>query len=106
VVYFLLSISLALLNEAMVHYNRRHALRSGRLYMYVKHGKIKNIEEFEKAFRWNETVTSSFQTVMTDKFPKNLTSEVIDLMKETIKATSEFARATKEKDSGSSEKSE
>lgn len=59
---YLLSLSRAFLHEATTLYNRRHALRFGRLFVYLKRGEL-TLKELEDAFKWNAEFTTAFKDV-------------------------------------------
>jgi hypothetical protein len=65
-IYFAMSLSKAFLHEGIVLYSRRHALRFGRLYVYLSKGRIK-FKELEEAFKWNAEFTSAFKDINPEK---------------------------------------
>lgn len=65
-ILFLSSLSKAFFHEAMIHYGRRHALRFGRLFVYLKNGKV-NYGDLRKAFQWNAEFKSAFNSMQTEK---------------------------------------
>jgi hypothetical protein len=85
-IFIVFSFSKACLDEAMTLYNRRHALRFGRLYVYLRAGQIKTVKELEDAFRWNEIFASSFGQVRPDKMPRSPTNEIIRSLPELVRA--------------------
>ncbi|MFZ1684619.1 MAG: hypothetical protein WAU88_10890 [Candidatus Zixiibacteriota bacterium] len=95
--YFLISIARAFLHEGTALYSLRHALRFGRLYVYLKGGQIKDIDELEKAFRWNDSVHTAFVDIKPDKATKSFAQLVSEIGIEAIKATGTAAEAVAEK---------
>jgi len=80
--YFLVSISRAFLHEATVLYGRRHALRFGRLYVYIKNGKV-SFKELEQAFNWSKEFPTAFRDINPDKVVRLPISKLIDALAET-----------------------
>lgn len=56
----------ASLDQAERIKDRRHALREGRLYIHLKDGQIKTVEELEQAFNWNNAQNNAFADVNTE----------------------------------------
>ena len=56
----------ALLDQSERLLDRRHALRQGRLYLHLKDGRFKNVEEMEKAFNWNDSRQNAFADINTE----------------------------------------
>lgn len=74
-IFTFLWLSRALLHEAFLLYHRRHCLRFGRLYMYVKYSRsseIKNltIDEMEQAFFWHHDVQTAIKDIDVNQLPK------------------------------------
>jgi len=76
-VYFLVSLSRALLHEGTTLFNRRHALRFGRLYVYLKEGKV-NFKDMEEAFKWNAEFKTAFKDIQADKITKSPLQSAIE----------------------------
>lgn len=55
----------AMLDQAERLYERRHALRQGRLFVHLNDGKL-SIDEMEKAFKWNESQENAFANIHTE----------------------------------------
>jgi hypothetical protein len=91
--YILLSFARAHFDEALTLYNRRHALRCGRLYIYLKRGIIKDVDEFEKAFCWNDAFTSAFGNIEPNNIPKTLPTETLKAAVELTKTAAERLKA-------------
>ncbi len=83
--YFLIGIARALLHEGTALYSRRHALRFGRLYVYLKGGEIKDVDELEKAFKWNDAVHTAFSDIRAEKAAKSITHMLSEVGLEAIK---------------------
>ncbi len=56
----------AMLDQSERLYNRRHALREGRLYLHLQNGIVETVEEFDKVFNWNATQNNAFADIPTD----------------------------------------
>jgi hypothetical protein len=57
--------SKAMLDQAERLFERRHALRQGRLFVHLNDGKL-DIEELERAFKWNESQENAFANIHTE----------------------------------------
>jgi hypothetical protein len=84
-VYFLISLSRAFFHEATILYHRRHALRFGRLYVYLKDDDI-TLDELEKAFQWNAEFSTAFKDINADKATKTIWSKLLEAPVDTLKA--------------------
>jgi len=94
-VYFLISLSRALFHEATVLYNRRHALRFGRLYVYMRNGDV-GFDDLEKAFKWNDEFTSAFKDIQADKITKTVWMKILETPAETIKSFMDMLKQNKD----------
>ncbi len=56
----------AVLDQAERIHDRRHALRQGRLYIHLRDGSIKSVEELEQAFNWNSSQNNAFADINTE----------------------------------------
>lgn len=54
--------SKAMLDQSERLYERRHALRQGRLFVHLNDGKL-TIDQMEKAFKWNESQENAFANI-------------------------------------------
>lgn len=90
-VYFLSHLSFVLFHEGLNHFNKRHALRFGRLYVYAKRGDI-SFEEMVQAFKWHDEFTTAFRGFKADhmtnspfsqltRLPPELMKEIVDAFK-------------------------
>jgi len=95
-VVWLLGLSKSLLHEAMVLYNRRHALRFGRLFLYTQNGNA-NLEKITDSFEWNSEYTSAFKDLKPESMSKTLLHKIFELPPDTLRAAGDFLRSTKEK---------
>jgi hypothetical protein len=59
---FLIYAAKASLHEGVSAFNRRHALRFGRVYVYLKDGNV-DFKELEEAFWWNKPLNTGFKTI-------------------------------------------
>lgn len=97
--------SKAMLDQAERLFERRHAVRQGKLYVHLKGGEIKTIEEMEKAFGWNLEQPNAFAGIATDA--KAPWGAVFATLPELVKTLPELAKNLKEqakKDTGSVDK--
>jgi hypothetical protein len=97
IAYFLISLSRALLHEGTALFARRHALRFGRLYVYLRGGNVNSVEELEKAFRWNDTVHTAFKDISADKASRSLTRVIQDAGIEAIRAVGSKSEKIKDR---------
>lgn len=59
---FLIYLSRSCFHEATILYNRRHALRFGRLFVYLKmSGDLFDLKELETAFKWTDEYSTAFK---------------------------------------------
>lgn len=105
IVYFLVSLSRALLHEGTVLYNRRHSLRFGRLYVYLQSGCL-NREDLEKAFNWNTESSSAFMDIQADKVMRSPVMKVLDTLPETLRAVNEILKSREKQETGKGNKKE
>jgi len=67
---FLVYISRSCFHEATILYNRRHALRFGRLFVYLKTaGNVFTIDELETAFKWTDEYSTAFKELKPESSP-------------------------------------
>jgi len=83
--YFLASIARACLHEGIALFQRRHALRFGRLYVYLKKGEI-DFKELDAAFQWHEGVDTAFRDIKLDAFTRTLLHKFLETMPELVAA--------------------
>lgn len=84
----------AMFDQSERLFDRRHALRQGRLYVHLAAGKI-SIEEMEKAFAWNQAQANAFENLATDaKAPWGaILSELIKTAPALVQAGTDMANA-------------
>lgn len=91
-VKYLIALGRSFLHEASVLRERRHALRFGRLYAYLKKGDV-TLKELQNSFDWNRTTNTSFLDVnpstITETLLHRLADAVIKAPTETIKVIAE-----------------
>lgn len=90
VIVFLSKLAFALFHEATVLYNRRHALRFGRLFLYLKKGNVE-LKDLRDAFQWNDEFATAFKSMSMDI--KTPFSKIADIPKETIEGVAELLRS-------------
>lgn len=83
-VYFLAYLSFALFHEGLNQFNRRHALRFGRLYVYAKGGDVQ-FQEMENAFKWHDEFTTAFKGFKAEKMTSSPLQMLLQTPPETIK---------------------
>jgi|APMed6443717190_1056831.scaffolds.fasta_scaffold01412_2 hypothetical protein len=67
---FLIYLSRSCFHEATILYNRRHALRFGRLFVYLKTaGNVFTIDELEMAFKWTDEYSTAFKELKPESNP-------------------------------------
>lgn len=88
-----LSVSFArsFLHEASTLFAKRHALRFGRLAVYLRKGRLE-MEELEDAFAWNLTSESAF---MANESEKKVSSALATLADTVVKLSESVATVTK-----------
>ena len=96
--YFLITLSRALLHEATVLYARRHALRFGRLFVYLKNGDV-DFEQLEDAFKWNTEFTTAFKDIQPDKISKTPLQKILELPTDVLKAINDYSKIKADKKS-------
>lgn len=84
-VYVLVSMAKAFLHEATVLFNRRHALRFGRLYLYIKKGDV-SLDEIQRVFKWNDEFATAFKEIKVDGIAKTIAGQLADAPKALFEA--------------------
>jgi len=80
-VKYLVSLSRAFFHEAVALYERRHALRFGRLYVHLlMRGTEIERSELEAAFDWNRQSRTEFQQMDAAKISETLYSQAVSAM--------------------------
>ncbi|GAA4748454.1 hypothetical protein GCM10023350_36730 [Nocardioides endophyticus] len=94
-------------HEAVSLWERRHALRFGRLYMYLNPDEVK-LADVETAFQWNKQSATSFMEISPAAITDTVFNKLVDAMAtappETAKAIAE-AIASHEANAGTQKKS-
>jgi hypothetical protein len=62
IVKLLFALGKAAMHEGVKNFERRHAMRFGRLYIELR-GKDWNFEELKEAFQWNRESSSAFRDI-------------------------------------------
>ena len=96
----------AMLDQAERLFERRHALRQGRLFVHLNDGKL-TIDEMEKAFNWNVSQTNAFGRIPTDAqaplgaISKTFTEEMGKIISTAVQAaiTANVGKVTNEQQS-------
>lgn len=79
----------ASLDQAERIHDRRHALRQGRLYIHLKDGNIKTVDELEKAFNWNSSQNNAFADINTEAQAPwgNALKEIVNIIPKVIESS-------------------
>jgi len=88
--YFAIALSRAFLHEGTVLYSRRHALRFGRLYVYLVEGKVE-FKDLEEAFKWNAEFTSAFKDIKPEKAAAHPAQRVLQEVASIIRESTALA---------------
>lgn len=84
--YFFVALSRALFHESLNHFNKRHSLRFGRLFIYLQNGNVK-FGQLEEAFSWNKEFTSAFKDINVETMSKSLMQRILDIVPSIINTT-------------------
>ncbi|WP_395310833.1 hypothetical protein V4U86_08585 [Mycobacterium sp. AMU20-3851] len=68
-VKYLIALARSFFHESVTLLSRRHALRFGRMYVYLNHGAM-DVKELRKAFDWNRGGESSFLDIKPEEIGK------------------------------------
>lgn len=93
-VYFLGGLSSALIHEAVVLLNRRHALRFGRLSVYLQGGKV-DPAMLHDLFRWNDEFSSAFKTIKPEEIRKGGLSGFVEPPSKTLEGAAKLAESVR-----------
>lgn len=91
VAYFFVSLSKALLHEATVLYSRRHSLRFGRLFVYLKSDTMTR-DDLEVIFNWNTEFSTAFKDIKAEEIMKSPLTRVIEAPVEGVKVVLELLK--------------
>jgi hypothetical protein len=83
--YFAAGIARACLHEGAALYQRRHALRFGRLYVYMKLGDV-SISDLDQAFQWHGGAETAFRDIKVDALTQTLLHKFVETLPATITA--------------------
>ncbi len=84
-IYLSASFARAFLHEGTILFSRRHALRFGRLYVYLSDGKLTG-EDLREAFGWNFSPSTAFTRVKPEQVTRGLVGQVGDAFEKAAKA--------------------
>lgn len=90
-IMYLVFISRALLHEMVVLYQRRHALRFGRLFIYLHPDKI-SVTELQAAFNWNAEYRSAFKDIRAEKLVQLPAGRTVEFAAELAEMVRELAK--------------
>jgi len=88
---FFLYLAKAMFHESTQLVSRLHALRFGRLYLYLTSGAIRNFNHLERAFQWSGEFSTAFKDIRHD-LPRGALGEVA----KAVQSVSEAANAARE----------
>jgi len=74
---FLIGLGRSFFHEAESLRQRRHALRFGRLYVYLKRGDIE-LDKLQEAFQWNKDVYTSYLDMKPEVITETVIQKLID----------------------------
>ncbi|HLP60900.1 MAG TPA: hypothetical protein VK186_18810 [Candidatus Deferrimicrobium sp.] len=94
-IYLLVAIARALFHEGLALFSKRHALRFGRLYIYLNAGKI-NFKDLEEAFKWNEDFSTAFKDIKADSITRTVFHRAFDTIPQIINAAANALKKEKE----------
>jgi hypothetical protein len=85
-------------HEATILYNRRHALRFGRLFVYLRmSGDLFKLKELETAFKWTDEYSTAFKELKPESTP-NTSIPGIGIFKDIVeKSLKKFTISKKKK---------
>jgi hypothetical protein len=95
VAYFLVSLSRALLHESTVLYSRRHSLRFGRLFVYLKSDEMTR-EDLEAVFNWNAEFSTAFKDIQAENITKSPIVRLLETPTALLKSTAELVKSLSE----------
>lgn len=75
---WLFSLTRSFFHGALSLLERRHALRFGRLYVYLKKGNELDDQQLIEGFQWNKQTYTSFLDMKPDKMAETLFHKIID----------------------------
>jgi hypothetical protein len=89
------SLGRSFFHEALSLLERRHALRFGRLYVYLMKGVIEDEERLEAAFHWNKETRTSFLDMRSEIIAETLIQRVVTEVGKVVPAAVKIVAATK-----------
>jgi hypothetical protein len=93
-VYFLGGLSTALLHESVVLLNRRHALRFGRLSVYLQGGKV-DAKMLHDLFHWNDEFSTAFKNIKAEEMRKGGLGGYVEPPSKTFEGAAKLAESMK-----------
>jgi hypothetical protein len=93
-VYFLGGLSTALLHESVVLLNRRHALRFGRLSVYLQGGKV-DARMLHDLFHWNDEFSTAFKSIKAEEMKKGGLGGYVEPPSKTLEGAAKFAESVR-----------
>jgi hypothetical protein len=81
-VKYLVALARSFFHEATSLRERRHALRFGRLYVYLKRGEV-DVELLQEAFQWNKETRTSFLDMKPEVVAETLLHKIVEVFTKT-----------------------
>lgn len=91
-----ISLARSFFNEGLSLFERRHALRFGRLYLYLKKGKVSE-EWLTEFFQWNKETKTSFLDMKPDVLTETLLHKLVGVFSDLGKLPPEILKAVYKK---------
>ncbi|MBF0416273.1 MAG: hypothetical protein HQL79_10960 [Magnetococcales bacterium] len=91
----------AMLDQAERLFEKRHALRQGRLFVHLNDGEL-SIEQMKEAFNWNLSFSNAFGEMPTDASAPwgNVINELVKIIPEIVKSNLESSKDKSKGDDG------
>lgn len=81
-VKYLVALARSFFHESSSLRERRHALRFGRMYVYLQKGRV-SLEELQGAFQWNKESTTSFLDMNPGEIAETLLHRIVEALRKT-----------------------
>jgi hypothetical protein len=85
-IYFCAALARAFMHEATILLNRRHAIRFGRLVVYLSRGRGVEVKTLMDAFGWNLESKSAFLGIKPEVMSRGTLAQIGDIIERGIKA--------------------
>ena len=91
--YFLAALAKAFFHEGSVLLARRHALRFGRLFVYLRNGEVEP-DLLMRAFRWTDDFGSAFEHLKEEGIKAGV-GKIFEAVPQVVEASAKFVEAAK-----------